>query len=138
MGEQIKNYNLHYAICLIFALHKHGVFIDQNYIAGSFGLCLSKIWKHPLMLKLPIKGVENVSFLINSLRPFLELSFSECEIIHGKFQKCSLEHSGANPIILLAYHVYMYKVLIKEESSWHAMMNVCSHFYISEKSLGHC
>jgi hypothetical protein len=43
LEKQIKSYNLHYAICLIFSLHKHGVFIDQNYIAGSFDICLSKI-----------------------------------------------------------------------------------------------
>jgi hypothetical protein len=88
------------------------------------------------MQKFPIKGVKNMSYLINSLRPFLELT--DCEIIHEKFHKCALEHSGANPIILLAYHVYMYKVVIKNVSSFCAMMNVCSHFYISEKSLGCC
>jgi hypothetical protein len=89
------------------------------------------------MQKNPIRGIENVSFLINSLRPFLELSFSDCEIILEKFQKCSLEHSGANPIILLAYHVFMYKVYVKNVGSFCAVMNVCAHFYISGKSLSH-
>ena len=124
-----------FASCLILALHNHKVFLDKDYIAHSFSFLRSKLNNSPLLLNSSIQSVENINFLLNNLRLNLTLSREACVKVFNYFEKCQNRSSGSNPLINLAFHVYLYQTHKKNINKTSVLCIISESFNISKKSI---